>query len=217
MEKRVIIYARLPDGSEFEVLSDLRQAVEARGDTIIATFVDDALIVGRGKYAGWRKLIAGLGECQQVVVANAGALPGKGVPDLLKLLAIFRRHGVALCLHTEGITTDSDAFALLAIIEAYRSAKLSQAIKAGQARALATGKRIGRPQVPPRIRDQIQACLADGGGVRPTARRFGVSPASVVNLRRAMPSRCSGDTEARPSPRRTTNASGALKRCSNPA
>jgi hypothetical protein len=48
------------------------------------------------------------------------------------------------------------------------------------------GKGIGRPIVPHCVRDRILAALAEGGGVRTTARRFNVSPASVINIRRAM-------------------------------
>jgi hypothetical protein len=32
---------------------------------------------------------------------------------------------------------------------------------------------------------RIQTCLAEGAGIRSTARRFNVSPASVVNIRRS--------------------------------
>jgi DNA invertase Pin-like site-specific DNA recombinase len=48
---------------------------------------------------------------------------------------------------------------------------------------LAAGKRIGRPQVPPQIRDRVRANLADGHGIRSTARKFKISPASVINIR----------------------------------
>jgi transposase-like protein len=34
------------------------------------------------------------------------------------------------------------------------------------------------------IRRRIAAALAEGGGVRPVARKFGVSPATVVEIRR---------------------------------
>jgi DNA invertase Pin-like site-specific DNA recombinase len=105
---------------------------------------------------------------------------------LLKLLATFRDGGVSLFVSDLGIDTGSAGFALLELIRAYRTARLSQAIKEGQARAQAAGKRIGRPMIPTRVLSRVVACLADGGGIRPTARRFGVSPGSVVNIRRTM-------------------------------
>jgi hypothetical protein len=92
----------------------------------------------------------------------------------------------SLTLHLHKIETGTTTSVLLDIVREYRRAKLSQAIRNGQAKALAAGKRVGRPIVPPRVQDHIRAALAEGGGVRPTARRFNVSPAFVVNVRRTM-------------------------------
>jgi DNA invertase Pin-like site-specific DNA recombinase len=189
MQKYVIIYTRShtgPAGTDPELVSDLQQTVEDRDDVVAGSYVDDAEITGRGKYQGWRKLLTKLDEADQVIVAGAGDLPGKSVNDLLKILGTFRDHGVGLYLHREGIDTSSAGFSILDLVEAFRAAKVSQAIKAGQARALAAGKRIGRPTIPPGIMNRVKASLLAGNGIRPTARRFAVSPASVINIRRAM-------------------------------
>jgi DNA invertase Pin-like site-specific DNA recombinase len=183
--QRVAIYSR-HTGPTTDVPCALRQAVEARGDMVVASFVDDGRIIGRGKYAGWNALLASLEDVDQVAVACACDLPGRTVNDLLKLLATFRDRGVGLFVNDLPIDTGSAGFALLDLIRAYRAAKLSQAIRAGQTRALAAGKRIGRPMIPSRVLSRVAACLADGGGIRPTARRFGVSPGSVINIRRFM-------------------------------
>jgi DNA invertase Pin-like site-specific DNA recombinase len=105
---------------------------------------------------------------------------------LLKDLGTLRDHGVSLYVHSAGIDTSmGSAFAVLDIIDAFRRAKLSRAIRLGQARCVAAGKVIGRPAIGLSVRTQIQAYLAEGAGLRSTARRFRVSPASVVNIRRA--------------------------------
>ena len=119
---------------------------------------------------------------------SAGDLPGKSVKDLLRLLDHLRDNCVGLFLLSEGIDTSTSgtAFVLLDIIRAYRAAKLSQSIRAGQFRAVAAGKIIGRPAIPHCVLIRIWACLAEGGGIRPTARKFNVSPGSVVNIRRSM-------------------------------
>src|SRR5208283_2919121 len=190
MNQRAIIYARSHAGraeTEADLLRDLRQAVEDRGDVVVSAFVDDGRITGRGKYAGWNALIASLGGIDQVMLAAAADIPGRTVNDLFKILASFRNHSVGLHLHREGVDTGTgSAFSMLEIIEAYRAAKVSAAIRAGQSRALAAGKRIGRPAIPPGVLTGIQVCLAAGVGIRPTARKFDVSAASVVNIRHAM-------------------------------
>jgi DNA invertase Pin-like site-specific DNA recombinase len=189
MQKYVVIYTRSrtdPAGTGPELVSDLRRAVDDRDDIVVATFVDDGQITGRGKYAGWRKLLAGLDQVDQVIVGGAGDLPGRTVQDLLKILGTFRDHGVTLFVRSEKIDTSGTGFVLLDLIAAYRRAKLSAAIRDGQARALAVGKRIGRPAIPYCIMTRVKASLLAGNGIRPTARRFAVSPASVINIRRAM-------------------------------
>jgi DNA invertase Pin-like site-specific DNA recombinase len=186
MQKRIFIYSRLPlqqIGTKAEVLHDLQRAAEDRGDTVTGTFVDDDRIVGRGKYAGWNALVRKLDEADQVIVGGAGDLPGRNVADLLKLLGLFRDHSVTLYFYREGIDTGSTGFALLKIVEAYHRAKLSAAIKAGQA---ASGKRIGRPPIPPGVLSRIRASLKEGLGIRPTARKLNVSAASVTTVARSM-------------------------------
>jgi DNA invertase Pin-like site-specific DNA recombinase len=185
MLHRVAIYVR-QNGTSSELISNLRSAIKDRGGVVSATFVDDARITGRGKYVGWRNLLANLPAINQVVLSNAGDIPGKTVPDLLKVLNFYRDHGVSLYLHAERIDTGSTSFAWLDLIAAYRRAKLSAAIRNGQAKAVAAGKKIGRPVVPPRVKARIRSALTQGGGIRPTARRFNVSPALVINVRNLM-------------------------------
>ena len=123
----------------------------------------------------------------QIVVASAGDIPGKTVNDFLKILGLLREKNVRLRFDKENIDTGAESpLTLLDLIAAYRAAKTSEAIKAGQKRAAERGTKIGRPRVPSIIRERIKAALADGGGIRSTARRFKVSPAYVINVRRTM-------------------------------
>jgi DNA invertase Pin-like site-specific DNA recombinase len=156
MMLRVAIYIR-QTGTEPELIYSLRRTIEHHGDTVVAIYADNGRLTGRGKYAEWRRLLADLNAVDQVALTHAGDIPGKTVADLLKILAILRDHRVILAilrdhrvglyLHDEQIDTASSGFALLDLIRAYRRAKLSQAIRGGQAKAVAAGKRIGRCRV----------------------------------------------------------------------
>jgi DNA invertase Pin-like site-specific DNA recombinase len=183
MIQRVVIYVRTT-GTSPELLSAIRLTVEDSGGTVVSSHIDDGQLTGRGKYAAWHKLVANLGAVDRIVVADAGHLPGRTVADLLKVLAVLRDRGVILHLHNieTGVTTSE----VVDIVRAYRRAKLSAAIRQGQEKARDAGKRIGRPAIPPRLAMRIRDALAQGGGIRPTARRYGVSPAWVVNIKRAM-------------------------------
>lgn len=189
MKNCIVIYTSdqsCPPGTSGELLDCLRQAVEDRGDVVVGTFTDHGAEGRRKRKAGWKTLLASLDGVDQIAVASAGDLPGRSLPDLLRLLATLRDHGVGLLLLHEGIDTDSGSAAILDLIAAHRAVRVSRAIKAGQARALAAGKITGRPAIPHAVLVRIQACLRAGHGIRPTAKRFNVSPGSVINARRSM-------------------------------
>ena len=169
-----------------ELSSHLRLTVEHNGDVVAGAFTDDRDMAThrRGRHAGWRALLDRLEDADEVIVGCAGDLPGRSTKDLLTLLRRFRADGVGLRLHQEGIdTVGGPPGAILDVLDAYRRAKLSQAIKAGQTKSAAAGKRSGRPIVPPAVRRRILMALETGRGIRPTARRFKVSPATVINIR----------------------------------
>jgi DNA invertase Pin-like site-specific DNA recombinase len=181
MKKTVAIYLRAV-GTEPELLSDLRQIVEDRGDVVLGTFVDNGLIEGKGKLKAWNRLLADLNHIDQIVLNDVGDLPGLGVKDFLAILTKVAVHNVAIFVPSLDIDTRDGTAAVVALTAAYQRAKLSQAIRRGQERARKAGRRIGRPPIPAIIRRRIMADLAAGGGVRPTARKYGVSPASVVSI-----------------------------------
>jgi DNA invertase Pin-like site-specific DNA recombinase len=183
---RTAIYARTNGTSEELFVCDLRQVGQNRGDTVVAVYTDDGRIDGKGKNAGWRQLLTDLYQFDQVMLADVGDLPGKTVKDLLAILRVLLDNGVSLAVPGQDIDTQNGSSPVLGLVEKYREAKLSQAIRNGQAKARQAGKRIGRPSIPACVRRRIEAALAEGGGIRPTARRFNVSPASVIAIRKEM-------------------------------
>jgi DNA invertase Pin-like site-specific DNA recombinase len=108
------------------------------------------------------------------------------VKDLLAILGMLAAHGVTIAVPILGIDTSTGPAAVLELAAAYRKAKTSLAIRRGQERARLAGKHVGRPPIPPGVRRRILADLAAGSGIRPTARKHNVSPASVVKIEQAM-------------------------------
>jgi len=182
MKNSVAIYVRT-NGTEPELLCDLRRIVEDRGDVIFGTFIDDATIQGKGKNAAWRRLLDSLDQIDQIILNDPGDLPGRSsVGDVLLALATLTAHDVSLVVGD--IDTSTGASAVLDLVAAYQRAKIGQAIKRGQERS---AKRIGRPAIPATVRRRIAATLAEtGGAIRATARRHNVSPAFVVSVKKSM-------------------------------
>jgi DNA invertase Pin-like site-specific DNA recombinase len=190
MQNRVLIYLpRRPNQTETsaEYLENMTRTIEARGDLVAGVFADNKTTRRHKQNIGWKTLLAEPHGVDQVAVMSVADLPGRTVKDLLHLLGTLRDHGTSLFLLTEGIDSSrGSAFTLLDVIDTFRSVKLSQAIRAGQVKALAAGKTIGRPRVPVSIRDRIRTLVAAGGGIRPAANKFGVAPATVINVCRSM-------------------------------
>jgi DNA invertase Pin-like site-specific DNA recombinase len=182
----IIIYSRQGCNQCPSQVAVLRETIESRGDTILGIVADDQAIVGRGKYAGWRAVVSELAQIDQIVVNSAGDLPGKSVRDLLEILATLHDYGVSLISSRDGIDTGTGSGSVLYLVAAFRAAKRSEAIRRGISKARIEGKVIGRPSVSDDVRRRIQDAIANGGGIRATARRYGVSPATVINIQRIM-------------------------------
>jgi DNA invertase Pin-like site-specific DNA recombinase len=184
---RIIIYSRrIPsqNGTEAE-LSTLRKIVVNRGDTVVGIHEDDPAITGKGRYEGWRKLIAGLGDADVVLIPSVFHIPPKPLNELYKTLAVFQGNGISLHLHEEGIDTGTSA-GVLKPIAVYRRAQTSFKIKRGQERARLLGRYTGRPRTPDHVRQTVLAALESGVGVREIARNLKViSPATVINIRKS--------------------------------
>jgi DNA invertase Pin-like site-specific DNA recombinase len=158
----------------------LIQVVEERGGKLVGVY-------GGGRHQrGWKNLRDHLDAVDTVVVEAVSDLPVRSVHEFLSALARLHEAGVSLYVTSTNIDTlTSPATALLDLMIGFKNAKRSQAIRLGQERAAAAGKTIGRPKLGVKLGQRIAAAVAAGGGIRPTARKFGVSPATVINLTRS--------------------------------
>jgi hypothetical protein len=89
MHQRFALYVSAQScstGTYQELVNSLRQTVENRGETVVATFADDgAENRPRQRNSGWKALVASLDSVDQVAVASAGDLPGKTAKGLTDL------------------------------------------------------------------------------------------------------------------------------------
>jgi DNA invertase Pin-like site-specific DNA recombinase len=117
---------------------------------------------------------------------------GRSVQDLVAFLSELHASRVGLYLHQQGLDTTTPSgramFQMMGVFAEFERAMIAERVRAGMARAKATGtksgKAIGRPPIDPRRREAIRKAYQAGGiGLRGVAAQFGVS---VATVRRAL-------------------------------
>lgn len=107
------------------------------------------------------------------------------LPGLLRVLTRLRDAAVAVRVAKTGEHDAESVRALMLGLHALQEARKSmhgEAAAVGRARARARGVVLGRPRTPLHKVRTVKVALAEGHGVRATARRAGVSPATVLRI-----------------------------------
>lgn len=118
---------------------------------------------------------------------------GRSLQDLVAFLADLHGAGVDLYLHQQGVDTTTPAgkamFQMLGVFAEFERCIIGERIKAGIARARASGKVLGRPKVPKETEAAVRATLATGTGIVKTARLHCVGVSVVQRLKSDSPIR----------------------------
>jgi DNA invertase Pin-like site-specific DNA recombinase len=192
--KRVALYARVSTDRGNQTTENqlrvLQEAAARLGWTIVAVHVDEGIsgAKGREKRPGYDALLKGVtrGEYDLVAAWSVCRL-GRSLQDLVGFLADLQAREVGLYLHVQGLDTSTPSgrmlFGMTSVFAEFERSMCVARVKAGLSR---TTKRLGRPPMAEEKVQAIRALLADGIGVRETARRTGAGTATVQRLKRAM-------------------------------
>lgn len=195
--KRVALYGRISTADRQQSvenqLQPLQEAAARLGWTVVAVHKDEGISGAKGRDGrpGLDALLRGVtrGEYDLVAAWSVCRL-GRSLPDLLGLLGELQARGVDLFLHQQALDTSTPAgrmlFGMLGLFGEFERAMIRDRVLAGLHRARSSGKRLGRPPTTPFKVGHIRAALAEGRGVRETARLLQVSAAKVSEVRRAM-------------------------------
>jgi DNA invertase Pin-like site-specific DNA recombinase len=163
----------------------VRQAMHRRAYEIAAVYRERHLTpwARRNGLPARDRLLADSGQRFDVLLLSDLSCLGRNLGDLVGALAHLRHRGVEVLAvsQPDAAPAPADATSLDAARRRYRA----EAAAEGRRQARAKGIRFGRPPVPPDRIARVQASLAAGHGIRPTARQVGVSPATVLRLRDA--------------------------------
>ena len=190
MTKRVAFYLRVSTGEQ--TTENQRRELEAvaghRGWHVVAVYEDLGIsgAKGRDKRPQLDRMLKDAVRGKfDILAAWAVDRLGRSLQDLVGTLGELRAAGVGLFLHQQALDTTTPSgramFGMLSVFAEFERAMIQERVKAGLARARATGKRLGRPKV--RADEKgILAAVKDGLSIRKAARQFDVTPAKVQRL-----------------------------------
>jgi DNA invertase Pin-like site-specific DNA recombinase len=109
----------------------------------------------------------------------------RSTKQLLDALEEFRHLGVDFISITEQIDTSSPMgkamFTVISAIAEFEGSLISERVRAGIAKARATGTRHGRPKLDERIIQEIQRLRSAGQSLHQIAKQLGISHQTVAN------------------------------------
>ena len=143
---------------------------------------------GRDKRPGYDALLKGVARRDfEMIAAWSVDRLGRSLPHLVGFLGDIQAKGVDLYLHQQGLDTSTPSgramFGMLGVFSEFERAMIRERILSGLRR---TSKKSGRK---PMADDRLQAIrksLANGLGIRATARLHAASPMTVTKIAREM-------------------------------
>jgi DNA invertase Pin-like site-specific DNA recombinase len=187
---RTAIYSRVSteDQSPANQIDALTGVGRRLGWEIVDVFVDHGISGAKARRPGLDRLLKGVHRRDFDLVATWSIdRLSRSLPDLLALLGELHAKGVGLYVHQQGLDTTTPAgrtmFQVMGVFAEFERAILIDRVKAGLARARASGKRLGRPRLPDELVAPIRAELEAGRGIHATAKRLRVGVGSVQRVR----------------------------------
>lgn len=195
--RRVALYVRISTADRGQTIENqlhpLQDAARRLGWTVVAIYRDEGIsgTKGRDRRPGLDDLLKGVARREfDLVAAWSVCRLGRSLPDLIGLLGELRARDIDLFLHQQALDTATPSgrmlFGVLSVFSEFERAMIRDRVMAGLDRARSSGKRLGRPPMPPIQIDRIRRALNGGLGIRATARLLKVSGGKVSEIKRAM-------------------------------
>jgi DNA invertase Pin-like site-specific DNA recombinase len=199
MMKRAAIYARVSTDDKGQdpenQMMQLRAWCASTGYEIVGEYIDHES--GR-KGADRRKRFAALFEdasrrkFEIVVFWALDRFSREGMVPTINYLQRFDSYGIAFHSYTEPhLATDNELvrnvlLAVMSSLAKVETEKISDRVKAGLQRAVAKGKRLGRPRIDAATEQKARKMLAKGVGMLKVASALGVGSGTVQRIAHEM-------------------------------
>ena len=189
------LYVRVStDGQTVEnQLRELRHIAERRGWTVVETYSDSGISGSKGRNHR-PGLDAMLNDAKRgkfdVVMAWAIDRLGRSLIDLLGTIQELEACNVDLFLEQQAIDTTTPSgklmFQVCGAFSEFERSMIRQRVKLGLKRAVAEGKKLGRPSIDGALERRVHRELAKGHGIIRTAKKLGLGTGTVHRIKQAM-------------------------------
>ena len=180
---RVAIYARVSTTNHGQDVTlqrrELRQFAEARGWTMVGTYIDDGVSGAKDSRPELNRLMADAHKrCFDVVAVWRFDRFARSVSHLLRALETFSALGIAFVSLSEQMDTTTPTgkmvFIVLGAVAELERSLIAERVRAGLRNARAKGKTLGRPRVAVDAA-RIDRLRAQGRSIREIADDLGYS------------------------------------------
>ncbi len=111
---------------------------------------------------------------------------GRSLQHLVTFLGEIHAKGVDLYLHQQGVDTSTPAgkalFQMCGVFAEFERSMIQERVKAGLKRAVAQGKKLGRPRVSTSIERKVRTRRTKGMGIKAIARKLGIGTGTVQRI-----------------------------------
>jgi DNA invertase Pin-like site-specific DNA recombinase len=189
--KRAAIYIRVStDGQTVDNQRlELEQAAERAGWEIVGVYDDNGVSGAKSREdrEAFDRLCKDATRREfDVVMSWSVDRLGRSLQDLVGFLGELHAVGVDLYLHQQGIDTTTPAgkamFQMMGVFAEFERAMIQERVKAGLKRAVAQGKKLGRPKVNKDVEKVVLAKRAEGTGKRKIAKQLGIGVSTVNRI-----------------------------------
>lgn len=189
---RAAIYLRVSTNEQTTMnqLMELQEVCRQRGWEAAGIYEDHGIsgAKGRDQRPAFDKLQrdAIRGRFDIILAWSVDRL-GRSLHHLVMFMTEIQSAKVALYLHQQGLDTSTPAgqamFQMLGVFAQFERSMIQERVKAGMKRAVAQGKKIGRPSVSTALEQAIRASLVADVSINECARKHRVGVATVCRVR----------------------------------
>jgi len=189
--KRAAIYARVSTDHQTteNQVAELRGIADRMGWDIAAEFVDNGIsgVKDRSQRPQFDALLKGVARREyDIIAAWSVDRLGRSLHHLVGFLEEIHGKRVDLYLHRQGIDTTRPAgkalFQMCGVFAEFERAMIRERVKAGLARARASGKVLGRPRVGAVIEAKVHRLKRQRFGILKIARQLGIGVGTVQRI-----------------------------------